>query len=1344
MIHRARFASSDKHRSLTGNKLTKPAVTFLTLLLLALGVKGLWPHTRAAAVVQNSVTVTSVSAASFVGAPALLAPNSIVAAFGTELAMNAQTAASQPLPTSLAGTNVTINGAPAPLFFVSPGQVNYLIPPGTPAGDAQVVITAPMASGDQIISRGTVRVAATAPAIFTANANGVGAPAALTGRISGGQFVFDANLPFEPDPVTPGQVVPAPIDAGTAENPAFLVLFGTGLRDAPANSVSAIIGGLEVPVTPTVAPDFTGLDQVNVPIPLSLKGRGNVNVAIVAAGVSSNPVTINLAGTAGALAINSFSINDGALAGQTVTIQGSGFATTPEQNIVRFGGAQARVIVAASNQLSVIVPFNAESGRVVVQTPQGEARSATAFRVRTSFSGIVQSTGSATAAPAPLEGVTLRVVGSNVTARTNTQGTFIIPDLAPGSVNIEVDGGTTGDNPPYPRTSLKPTVRPDRDNHLVQPVSLQQIIGGSATVGGPGFTAGAGSSATAGKGNARSLIVNRATAALRDQQTALNPQPLTLASQLPTARNIVITDRNVTLEVPLGANVRFPDGKTSGQVQLTVLERSRLPGINLPVGVYSSTIAQITPLGTTFSPGASISFPNPDSNNLPPGAKVDLYRYDFAAGAFIKRGTATVSADRARVVSDNRVVDLASFWFAAVPSGVTTVWGKVVDSFGRPLAGAQVTVNGRSDISDDAGGFTIADVATAGIAQIQAEAVLPQQYGVVPRGTSQSIAPVVGGVTNMGTIALSDTNQPGLVFSPLLINFDSNSSSSSQRVEVTLTQPAPSGGLTVSLISRDPRVATVPATVIIPAGQTTAGFNVTRVGPGVTLIEARATLAGNALLAQAVVTVPALGPTLTGVNPTAAPPGARITITGSGLSSIADNNLIGFVRDGQLNHILDPKQNEVTVDSAGRVSLRVSVPGLSPGPVSIVATVIDDLTRVISDPSAPLNFTITASNLAAPQLAGVAPAQGQPRDTVAINGAGFGPHAAENVVLFRQGLLESQARISAVTATQLVVEVPAQDITRGPATIVVRRQAASGASSSNSNALDFTITADPQPPARPTLAAVVNALTGAPAGRDGDTIRAQGSGLGRNFYNSNTKEEANDEPLLTLLLFYQNTQLAGIGLPTNASGGTQLIAVIPSGLNAGATLITAVNFDLETGLVSEESAPVGFTITVGSLRRINEDEPNDSPETATELVLPIGVDGQTARTDPGELIVRFSDGTTERLHDLYALKLDRDTVITISLLFAPSADLDLFVLEKGSNSLYRVVFSSTNNTGTAEGLFGTLRAGEFLIAVGAFNGASRYSLELRQGAGLLSDGLVPLVINDAGKLRHPAWVEQSK
>jgi len=1265
---------------------------------------------KAAEVIQNSVPVTSVSAASFVGSPAAIAANSIVAAFGTQLATGTQSAPSQPLPTTMLNTSVTVNGTLAPLFFVSPNQINYLVPPNIAEGDAQVVVTSTVSNGDQIVSRGQIRIASVAPAIFTANKNGAGAPAAVTGRVNAnGQFVFDPAPPYEPHPTQPGQFLPSPIDVGTTDRPAFLILFGTGLRNATAGSVKAIIGGVEVNVAPVAAPGFTGLDQINVQLPVSLKGRGTVDLSLVAGGISSNPVSVNLAGNpTGALTITNFSVTDGAIAGQTVTMQGSGFSATASQNIVRFGAAQARVIAATATQMTVIIPFNAESGRVSLQTPQGETRSSTIFRIRTSISGIVQSTGTPTAPPAPLEGVTIRIVGTNISARTNPQGAFVVANLNPGVEQIEIDGGTTGTNPPYPRVALKAVIRPDRDNQFAQAINMQQAIGGSGNVGSsPGFTDDGKSSAISG----------RIIEALQRKQTDADPGLLSADKQQnqTPAKTVVISHRGVSLEIPIGTSVRFPDGKTNGQMRLTVVEGSRLPGINLPTGVYSSTIAQITPLGSQFSPGASLSFPNPDQARFAPGAKVDLYRYDFRNGVFVKRGTATVTADRARVVSDGRLVDLASYWLATATASVTTVTGRVIDSLGSPVAGAKVSVNGRAGTSDQNGGFAIADVAAPAGSQVQAEAVLPRQYGVVPRGTSAITTVVARGVTNVGTIALSDTSQTALVLSPFEIDF--KSSSPPARMEVTLTQAAPSGGLSVTLASNATAVATVPASVTIAAGQTTASFNVTRVGPGVASISSSATLSGASLEAAAAITVARPAPRLTSVAPGSAPTGAKITISGAGFSAIAGNNIAGFVRNGAIVAILDPDDNQIVADAAGRLALRVETPPISPGAVEIVTATIDQSTGVISDTSAPVNFTVARLDTLAPRLTSVSPAQGKPRDLITINGSGFSQTASENRATFRQGFNISQARVVRSSATQLSVEVPSQNLSRGAATIVARRVAQNGATSDLSNALNFTITDDPGEPPKPAIASIVNAVSGTASGRNGDLIRAQGAGFGRNFYNVEEDGFANDEPLISLLLFYQNNRIVNFTIPVGAQDGAQLAAVIPTGLAVGVTQITTVTFDLETGAISDESNAVNFTITSGSLRRIGEDEPNDSPDTATEVSLQTVVDGRAAQGDPGNLVFRFPNGTSENLVDLFLLEIDRATQLTLTLTFTNTADLDLFVLQDNRNGSYTIVPPpSTRRLGTFEQLGGTLQAGRFLIAVGAFSGSSRYALELRQGA----------------------------
>jgi hypothetical protein len=66
----------------------------------------------------------AVSAAAFVsGMP--LGIGSISTLFGQNLAAQTASAASLPLPLALAGTSVTVNGIAAPLFYASPGQINF-------------------------------------------------------------------------------------------------------------------------------------------------------------------------------------------------------------------------------------------------------------------------------------------------------------------------------------------------------------------------------------------------------------------------------------------------------------------------------------------------------------------------------------------------------------------------------------------------------------------------------------------------------------------------------------------------------------------------------------------------------------------------------------------------------------------------------------------------------------------------------------------------------------------------------------------------------------------------------------------------------------------------------------------------------------------------------------------------------------------------------------------------------------------------------------------------------------------------------------------------------------------
>ncbi len=238
-------------------------------------------------------SLAGVSAASFLGAE--LASESIVAAFGVNLATSVQIATSVPLPTTLAETTVSVKDSVgttrlAPLFFVAPSQVNYQMPPGTANGAATVTIT----SGDGKASVGVQQIATVAPGLFTASATGVGAPAATILRVKAdGAQIFEPIATFD---AGQNKFVPIPIDLGPVGEQVFVLLFGTGFRfNSGLSSVVVTIGGTGAEVLYAgLQGDFVGLDQSNVRIPRSLIGRGEVDLVMIVNGKVANTVRISI------------------------------------------------------------------------------------------------------------------------------------------------------------------------------------------------------------------------------------------------------------------------------------------------------------------------------------------------------------------------------------------------------------------------------------------------------------------------------------------------------------------------------------------------------------------------------------------------------------------------------------------------------------------------------------------------------------------------------------------------------------------------------------------------------------------------------------------------------------------------------------------------------------------------------------------------------------------------------------------------------------------------------------------------------------------------------------------
>jgi uncharacterized protein (TIGR03437 family) len=225
-----------------------------------------------------------VNAASYVP-NASITPGSIGAIFGGQLAASTTSAAAQPLPTTLAGTQVFLNGVSGiacPLFYVSPGQINFEMPVQATASTATLtVVSGGLSSLQFVVNSGAVY-----PAIFTSNGAGSGPAAALNAD-------YSSNSASNPTPAGGGILLY--LTGLGATNPA-VATGQAGASSAPLDQTlvtpTVMINGVAANVGFSgLAPTFVGLYQLNVTIPQGTPS-GLVNVQVIAGGVTSNTVQI--------------------------------------------------------------------------------------------------------------------------------------------------------------------------------------------------------------------------------------------------------------------------------------------------------------------------------------------------------------------------------------------------------------------------------------------------------------------------------------------------------------------------------------------------------------------------------------------------------------------------------------------------------------------------------------------------------------------------------------------------------------------------------------------------------------------------------------------------------------------------------------------------------------------------------------------------------------------------------------------------------------------------------------------------------------------------------------------
>jgi uncharacterized protein (TIGR03437 family) len=224
---------------------------------------------------------------------ASVASGSIASLYGVNLAAAAKEAGAPVLPQSLGGVSLTVRDVAgkalaASLLYVSPGQINFIVPEGLTPGLATFTV-----SGNAATASVFGTVLNVAPTLFSANGNGTGVAAATAVRI---QTEEPGNQ--EPVPVFECKAsgcTGTPIDL-RADTTVYLTLYGTGIRNRSSlANVMVTINGVSVPVLYAgPQPDFAGLDQVNVELPFTLAGTGVANIVLVADRQTANTITVNV------------------------------------------------------------------------------------------------------------------------------------------------------------------------------------------------------------------------------------------------------------------------------------------------------------------------------------------------------------------------------------------------------------------------------------------------------------------------------------------------------------------------------------------------------------------------------------------------------------------------------------------------------------------------------------------------------------------------------------------------------------------------------------------------------------------------------------------------------------------------------------------------------------------------------------------------------------------------------------------------------------------------------------------------------------------------------------------
>ncbi len=230
----------------------------------------------------------------------------------------------------------------------------------------------------------------------------------------------------------------------------------------------------------------------------------------------------------------------------------------------------------------------------------------------TRVTGIVLDNGNT-----PLANVTASIQGTNLTALTDNDGRFTIANAPVGSIELFIDGSTSTAAEPYPFLEFPLVTVAGQDNHLPSPIFLPELdLDNSKVVGG-------------------------------DEDVTL------------TMKGVPGVEFTV-----LAHSATFPDGSKVGRLSVSQVHSDKVP-MPPPNATAPHLFWTVQPPRVKFNPPMRIKIPN--TEGIPPGTVTEIFCYNHDLEEFASGGTARVSEDGSRIVSDPGSGVIVSGWGDAPP-----------------------------------------------------------------------------------------------------------------------------------------------------------------------------------------------------------------------------------------------------------------------------------------------------------------------------------------------------------------------------------------------------------------------------------------------------------------------------------------------------------------------------------------------------------------------------------------------------------------------------------------------------------------------------------------------------